>query len=566
MLMDMTDKFKGYLDSKISLPAVVMNVKAYIDNAGDKLSDIKAAVSDAMTNAVEYVHDKIADGIESVLGKIQNLVSSISAATGIDIQVPDIEKAFIQDVSLEKTSDIENPNNDSSIENTDGGDPERIEANEENSLGSGEDFAPENDFEERNMNYEEAGNSQLFQAETVDLNDMSESSQEINPLNEDLASIENEDSPTAGSGNQDANSILEKTGGEKDKQDDVESVLAVNADSESSLLLDEKDELDGENAEDRVDGGNVTEFDGGTSIETDGNSFVDTGMNETETDIEVEDMPVTENSNDNEPGVEEAISAYMEDPMFDFGDFLDSPISIDGDEMSISEAIDNDAISSSEIADAVSNAIADNADDILSDDSVREGYSDLMSDLADYIGDEFIGRMDESMDPYASVSEVAEAAFNDVFDGMLENVDISPSVDFGVFDLADLESSIVSSIDADNIIQDGVEAALAGIDNSYIDTGIENVNSDMDSGMDLLDSVSDQPLLNDFSTDSSTMDSPNPADFPQEDNFEPAVVETDTPSDTAVDFGTDKMNQLLDAGSDFASDQLQQTYDWDGVD
>ena len=56
MLMDMTDKFKGYLDSKISLPAVVMNVKAYIDNAGDKLLDIKAAVSDAMTNAVEYVH------------------------------------------------------------------------------------------------------------------------------------------------------------------------------------------------------------------------------------------------------------------------------------------------------------------------------------------------------------------------------------------------------------------------------------------------------------------------------------------------------------------------------
>lgn len=416
------------------------------------------------------------------------------------------------------------------------------------------------------MNYEEAGNSQLFQAETVDLNDMSESSQEINPLNEDLASTENEDSPTAVSGNQDANSILEKTGGEKDKQDDVESVLAVNADSESSLLLDEKDELDGENAEDRVDGGNVTEFDGGTSIETDGNSFVDTGMNETETDIEAEDMPVTENSNDNEPGVEEAISAYMEDPMFDFGDFLDSPISIDGDEMSISEAIDNDAISSSEIADAVSNAIADNADDILSDDSVREGYSDLMSDLADYIGDEFIGRMDESMDPYASVSEVAEAAFNDVFDGMLENVDISPSVDFGVFDLADLESSIVSSIDADNIIQDGVEAALAGIDNSDIDTGIENVNFDMDSGMDLLDSVSDQPLLNDFSTDSSTMDIPNPADFPQEDNFEPAVAETDTPSDTAVDFGTDKMDQLLDTGSDFASDQLQQTYDWDGVD
>ena len=234
--------------------------------------------------------------------------------------------------------------------------------------------------------------------------------------------------------------------------------------------------------------------------------------------------------------------------------------------MSISEAIDNDAISSSEIADAVSNAIANNADDILSYDSVREGYSDLMSDLADYIGDEFIGRMDESMDPYASVSEVAEAAFNDVFDGMLENVDISPSVDFGVFDLADLESSIVSSIDADNIIQDGVEAALAGIDNSDIDTGIENVNSDMDSGTDLLDSVSDQPLLNDFSTDSSTMDIPNPADFPQEDNFEPAVVETDTPSDTAVDFGTDKMNQLLDTGSDFASDQLQQTYDWDGVD
>ena len=480
--------------------------------------------------------------------------------------MPDIEKAFIQDVSLEKTSDIENPNNDSSIENTDGGDPERIEANEENSLGSGEDFAPENDFEERNMNYEEAGNSQLFQAETVDLNDMSESSQEINPLNEDLASTENEDSPTAVSGNQDANSILEKTGGEKDKQDDVESVLAVNADLESSLLLDEKDELGGENAEDRVDDGNVTEFDGGTSIETDGNSPVDTGMNETETDIEVEDMPVTENSNDNEPGVEEAISAYMEDPMFDFGDFLDSPISIDGDEMSISEAIDNDAISSSEIADAVSNAIANNADDILSYDSVREGYSDLMSDLADYIGDEFIGRMDESMDPYASVSEVAEAAFNDVFDGMLENVDISPSVDFGVFDLADLESSIVSSIDADNIIQDGVEAALAGIDNSDIDTGIENVNSDMDSGTDLLDSVSDQPLLNDFSTDSSTMDIPNPADFPQEDNFEPAVVETDTPSDTAVDFGTDKMNQLLDTGSDFASDQLQQTYDWDGVD
>ena len=99
-----------------------------------------------------------------------------------------------------------------------------------------------------------------------------------------------------------------------------------------------------------------------------------------------------------------------------------------------------------------------------------------------------------------------------------------------------------------------------------VNTGIENVNSDMDSGTDLLDSVSDQPLLNDFSTDSSTMDSPNPADFPQEDNFEPAVVETDTPSDTAVDFGTDKMNQLLDAGSDFASDQLQQTYDWDGVD
>lgn len=573
MLMDMTDKFKGYLDSKISLPAVVMNVKAYIDNAGDKLSDIKAAVSDAMTNAVEYVHDKIADGIESVLGKIQNLVSGISAATGIDIKVPDIEKSFIQDVSLENVSDIEKSNNDSAIENTDAENPEKMETNEMNDLESS-DSASGNDLEEREskLNHEEVEDSQLFQAETVDLNDMPENSPEISPLNEGLESKENEDSPTAVSDNQDTNSNMEKPGFdavEKDKSDDVESVLAASADSESSLSVDEKETLEGKNAEERVESENEPELDRSASVETVEDSPVDAGMIEAETDIEgtgIEDMPVTESSNDNESGVEEAISAYMEDPMFDFSDFLDSPISIDGDEMSISEAIDNDAISSSEIADAVSNAIADNADDILSDNLVREGYSDLMSDLADYIGDEFIEHMDESMDPYASVSEVAEAAFNDVFDGMLENVDISPSVDFGVFDLADLESSIVSSIDADNIIQDGVEAALAGIDNSDIDAGIENVNSDMDSGMDLLDSVSDQPLLNDFSTDSSTMDIPNPADFPQEDNFEPAVVETDTPSDTAVDFGTDKMNQLLDTGSDFASDQLQQTYDWDGVD
>lgn len=181
-------------------------------------------------------------------------------------------------------------------------------------------------------------------------------------------------------------------------------------------------------------------------------------------------------------GAVDAILSYTSEPDIGFSDFLDIPLQINGEEMSIEEAYHNENISNEDLADALANAITADAENILGNANLSEAYGDLLSDLSDMCGNSFTEILCDKMDPMASVDEAVDAAFNSVIEDMSSafgTIDSQPS--FTVMDLAEFEFSIMDSIDNDNIITDGVDAAMQDTSQNMVDTGTDEALDAMQS-------------------------------------------------------------------------------------
>ena len=201
--------------------------------------------------------------------------------------------------------------------------------------------------------------------------------------------------------------------------------------------------------------------------------------------------------NPTENGIEGAVDAilsYTSEPDIGFSDFLDIPLQINGEEMSIKEAYHNEDISNEDLADALANAITADAENILGDANLSEAYGDLLSDLSDMCGNSFTEILCDKMDPMASVDEAVDAVFNSVIEDMSSafgTIDSQPS--FTVMDLAEFEFSIMDSIDNDNIIADGVDAAMQDVSQNMVDTGTDEA----------LDAMQSLQTSSDFSMDNA---------------------------------------------------------------
>ena len=247
-------------------------------------------------------------------------------------------------------------------------------------------------------------------------------------------------------------------------------------------------------------------------------------------------------------GISDAIAAYTENADFGFSDFLDTPITINGDEMTLGEAYENDAISNEDLANALADAISDDASNILESNELMETYSDLLSDLSDMCGNSFTETFCDAMDPFASVDETVESAFDTIAEDMASpdfTVDSMP--DFDVMDLAEMEFDIMDTIDAEGIIGDGVDTAMQ----NDIDTGLDNGLND---ALDL--NASD--LTNDTTIDLSP-------DLSQ-DNL-PGTVEIQTPDtsymDNQEDFSTtDNLTNTDSSVPDIAADVSADALDY----
>lgn len=191
----------------------------------------------------------------------------------------------------------------------------------------------------------------------------------------------------------------------------------------------------------------------------------------------------TDNSTENSiEGAVDAILSYTSEPDVGFSDFLDILLQINGEEMSIEEAYHNEDISNEDLADALADAITADAENILGDANLSEAYGDLLSDLSDMCGNSFTEILCDKMDPMASVDEAVDAAFDSVIEDMSSafgTIDSQPS--FTVMDLAEFEFSIMDSIDNDNIITDGVDAAMQDTSQNMVDTGTDEAFDAMQS-------------------------------------------------------------------------------------
>ena len=223
-------------------------------------------------------------------------------------------------------------------------------------------------------------------------------------------------------------------------------------------------------------------------------------------DIELQDVDFSEidpsDYEDNEvDGIAEAVAAYAEEPDVGFSDFLDMPITVNGDEMSIEEAYNNEAISNEDIADAIVDSISSNAEDIMGNDDIMEAYSDMLNDVSDMCGNSFMETVCDKMEPFSSVDDVVDDAFNSISDDMaVPDYVLDAEPDFDAFDLADMEFSILDNIDNDNIIADGVEAGMH-------DFGQDQISDDSLDGVDaaaILQNQSD--LSNDDVNSPATQD------------------------------------------------------------
>ena len=291
-------------------------------------------------------------------------------------------------------------------------------------------------------------------------------------------------------------------------------------------------------------------------------------------DIEMQDVDFAEidpsDYKDNEvDGIAEAVAAYAEEPDVGFSDFLDMPITVNGDEMSIEEAYNNEAISNEDIADAIVDSISSNAEDIMGNDDIMEAYSDMLNDVSDMCGNSFMETVCDKMDPFSSVDDAVDGAFNSISDDMaVPDYVLDAEPDFDVFDLADMEFSILDNIDNDNIIADGVEAGMQ-------DFGQEQISDDSLDGVDataILQNQSD--LSNDDVNSHVTQDN----GFNQMPDYDPDTSAFDMGQNSAVntsddyssyepesfDYGMDSQNSYSnDFNNNYSNDYNN---DWNSID
>ena len=229
--------------------------------------------------------------------------------------------------------------------------------------------------------------------------------------------------------------------------------------------------------------------------------------------------------------ISDAITAYTEEPDFGFSDFLNTPLTINGEEMALGEAYEIDAISNEDLADALADAISNDASNILESNELMETYSDLLSDLSDMCGNSFTETLCDAMDPFASVDETVNLAFDSIAEDMaVPDFTLDSMPDFDVINLAEMEFDIMDNIDSEGIIGDGVDSAMQNDFDTGLDNGLDNgLNEAMDlntsdltndTGFDTSPDLSQDIQQNtaDMQTpDTSYMDSQN--DFSTPDNM-----------------------------------------------
>ena len=263
-------------------------------------------------------------------------------------------------------------------------------------------------------------------------------------------------------------------------------------------------------------------------------------------------------------GISDAITAYTEEPDFDFSDFLDTPLTINGDEMTLGEAYENDAISNENLADALADAISNDASNILESDELMETYSDLLSDLSDMCGNSFAETFCDAMDPFASVDETVDLAFNSIAEDMaVPDFTLDSMPDFDVMDLAEMEFDIMDNIDSEGIIGDGVDSAMqndfdTGLDNG-LDDGLNDAldldTSDLTSGTGFdaspdLSQDSQQNAADMQTPDTSYMNNQNDFSTPDDMSSIPDSVPdtglTEAGADMSADVATDAAADAID--------------------
>ena len=227
-------------------------------------------------------------------------------------------------------------------------------------------------------------------------------------------------------------------------------------------------------------------------------------------DLESESLAsYPENTNESDNALEtviDAIASYVTESDVGFTDFLDFPLQINGNDMTINEAYENDAISSETLADAVVDAISSDADNVLRNEELSKVYGDLLTDISDMCGNSFTEVLCDKMDPMATVNDAVNNAFNLILEDMATaNVDSDFQPDFSAMELAEFEFSIMDGIDAENIISDGVEAAMNDITQSPVDftmdDGIDaalSLQLSQDFNVDNQGSSSDMAVSNDM--------------------------------------------------------------------
>lgn len=252
-------------------------------------------------------------------------------------------------------------------------------------------------------------------------------------------------------------------------------------------------------------------------------------------------------------GISDAITAYTEEPDFGFSDFLDTPLTINGNEMTLGEAYENDAISNENLAGALADAISNDASNILESDELMETYSDLLSDLSDMCGNSFAETFCDAMDPFASVDETVDLAFNSIAEDMaVPDFTLDTMPDFDVMDLAEMEFDIMDNIDSEGIIGDGVDSAMQ----NDFDTGLDNgLDDGLNDALDLDTSDLTSGTGFDASPDLSQDSQQNAADMQTPDtSYMDNQNDFSTPDDMSSIPGSVPDTGLTEAGADMSAD------------
>lgn len=86
ILMSLTDRFQNYIESKIPISSVRMEIKAYHDNFTGSVSSFLLNVSKALGDTIEKYKTELKERNVLIVSRIENVMNSISSVTGIDIE------------------------------------------------------------------------------------------------------------------------------------------------------------------------------------------------------------------------------------------------------------------------------------------------------------------------------------------------------------------------------------------------------------------------------------------------------------------------------------------------